>query len=179
MWSELAKGVDPLPKSAVSKELRELSQIEPVIPGSPLLRIAFLAHQESVDDRRLKSLSSLATHVAYLDLGRTVVTNDGMKSLARMKRLTHLDLRSTSVSDSGVKRVSSLPELRSLNLYDTDVTDESLSEIAKLPKLETVYLFGSKVTAKGVDELQRMRPKLRIQWRRDFPGPLPIPNEDD
>ena len=71
-----------------------------------------------------------------------------------------------------------LAELRSLNLYDTGVTDQGLEQLAKHPKLETLYVWNTKVTREGVAALERPRPELRVQWRRDLPDPIPEPIED-
>lgn len=176
LWKRLGEGVKPV--SQIAPELAAIAQVEPVFPGSPLVRVAFLSYQDEVTDDALRHVETVRANVAHLDLSRTRVTDAGVKKLVGASRLTHLDLHSTVITDRCVKALGELSELRSLNLHDTAVTDQALEQLAGLANLETLYVWKTKVTREGVAALERAKPGLRVQWRRDLPDPVPEPIED-
>jgi len=169
VWRELGAKRKPLPDAAISKRLKEKARIEPVITGSPLLRLSFQSHESEVDDVLLEALGPLRSHVAHVNLARTNITDTSLDHFMGATSLTHLDLRSTRVSDAGVKALASLSELRSLNLYGTQVTDESLAALGKLPKLRDLYLWKSRATSEGVAAFRRKHPKLRVRFEPGIP----------
>jgi len=169
IWRQLGGELQPLADKVVTKPLRKVAIIEPVFSESPLLRVSFLSHEAEIDDRLLKLLAPLRTHLAHLNLARTEITDGGLDVLKGATALTHLDLRSTKIGTAGVKALAGLTELRSLNLYGTQVTDEALATLQELPKLTDVYLWKSKVTRAGVAELQRKKPELRVRWEPGIP----------
>ncbi len=77
--------------------------------------------------------------ITYLVLGRTKITDVGLKEVAKLRQLTLLDLTGTQITDAGLK------------------------EVAKLQKLKELDLTNAKtVTKEGVAELQKALPKCRI-----------------
>jgi internalin A len=87
----------------------------------------------------MATLPAPETHFS-LDFTRTGVTDDWLKELAKLKKLTSLDLRETQVTNAGLKELATLEFLTSLNLSGTKVTDEGLRQLAPLRNLNCVIL---------------------------------------
>lgn len=173
VYAELSKGLKPALTQAVQRVAGAKCQIESVVPQSPLLRVAFVSNEASVNDRDLRGLAPLAGHIAHLGLGKTKVTDRGMSEVGRMKRLARLDLNRTAVTDEGLAALAGLTELRVLNLHSTAVTDAGLKSLGQLRNLERVYLWNSKVTAGGVAGLQKLLPRTKISFTLTLPEPAP------
>jgi len=153
------------------------ARVEPVVPGSALLRVDFLSRESSVDGKTLAALSGLSNNLAILQLARTSIDDAALEHLAGMQQLVRLDLARTRVTGAGLKSVVCLPELRWLNLFGSDVGDEAVELLAQLPREARLFLWGSQVSDAGVDQLRRARPDLVVQ--HDLVLPAPEPERDD
>jgi hypothetical protein len=162
MLEELGRGLPPVSAADLDRGRRAGATIEPVIPGSPLLAVSFVSRESSIGDKELAELAPLAAQITRVDLGRTKVTDAGLKALASFSKLTWLDLHETPVSDAGLAALKGLSELRSLNLFHTSVTDEGLGALVGLTTLEDVYLRETKVTEAGIAKLEEKLTKTEI-----------------
>ncbi|MCA8958144.1 MAG: hypothetical protein KDC87_18860 [Planctomycetes bacterium] len=171
--TELAKGVSPALPQAVQRAAGRKCQVVPVVPGSPLLRVAFVSNESAVGDADLDHLLPLSGHITHLGLGRTKISDRGLDAVAKMSRLTRLDLNRTAVTDQGLAKLAGLRELRYLNLHSTKVTDSGLLALGKLAKLEALYLWNSKVTDAGVQALQKLLPDTKISHKLEIDGTPP------
>ncbi len=151
------------------------AQISPAQPGSALLRIAFRGAEDDTNDDAIHALQPLRAHISHLDLGRTAITDEALRSLARMPHLWRLDLHRTAVTAAGVARLRDAAHLRRLNLWGTQVDDGVLDTLAALPALREVWLWRTAVTEDGIRALRARRPKLVVHWQLELPQP---PTED-
>ncbi|HEX9792504.1 MAG TPA: c-type cytochrome domain-containing protein [Planctomycetota bacterium] len=179
LFQQFGQGLAPLSAAVLAKAAGDTARIEPVQPGSPLLRVEFYSRESAVGDRELAALTPLRQHLAVLDLGGTKVGDAGLARLAGMTRLVRLDLHGTAVGDKGLAALAGLAELRSLNLYGTNVGDAGLDALAKLGKLESVYLWGTRVTAAGAARLQQKLPGARVVQLMLLPAPPVVRPADD
>ena len=166
---QLGSGVKPALAAAIQHAAGQTCQVVPVVPGSPLLRVAFVSNESSVQDSELASLEPLASHITYLSLAKTRITDDALASVGRMKKLTKLDLNGTEITDDGLKSLAELSELRSLNLHSTAVTDKGVQMLGQLKNLERIYLWNSRVTPEGVSMLRELLPGAKISHKMDIP----------
>ena len=167
---ESARGVAPLPARVIDEVGRdERVRIEPVLPGSPLLRVHFAGREAAVDDAVVSALRPLRDHIAHLDLARTRISDLGLDEVGRMTRLVRLDLRRTSVTDAGMSALSDLRQLRYLNLYGTAVGDRGAVSLEGLAGLRSLYLWDTQVTDDGVERLRAKLPSARIRHRMELP----------
>lgn len=171
LYGRLAKGLSPAPKEALAKLATPPFRVESVAIGNPLLRVGFPAHEKQVDDETLKQLEPIAGLVVQLDLGRTQVSDSGLKSLNSMPRLVRLDLTGTQVTSTGLRAITRLPELRSLILVRTAVDDRL--DLSGWPQLRSLYLMGSQVTDAGLQRLRDRHPKVTIRSAPNLPPPAP------
>lgn len=135
-----------------------------IAQNSDLLRIVYVRFGDSkFDDEDLTKLIPLANNIAWLDIGGSQITNDGMTHLSAFNNLERLHLENTSITDNGIENLVSLRELKYLNLYGTGISDESLATISQIKSLQTLYIWNTKVTQQGVDGLKGKSPDLNVQ----------------
>jgi len=130
--------------------------VTPISVDSPqLLAVEFIAGASRIGDAEVKQLMALAPNIVDLNLARTNVTDEGLKTVGALARLTKLNLNRTKITDEGLAHLVGLTGLDWLNLYGTEISDTGLPTIAKMRKLKAVYLWNSKVTDEGVAKLQK------------------------
>ena len=116
--------------------------------------------QEKVDDGWL----SWFDRVNGFDFSYPVFTDEGLKHLSGLTKLTHLELYNAQVSDDGLKHLSGLTNLKGLGLTNTQVSDEGLKYLSGLTNLIELYLNNTQVTDVGVKELQKALPDCMISY---------------
>jgi hypothetical protein len=79
--------------------------------------------------------------------------------------LTALDVSHSLVTDEGLTTIAKLHRLESLNLQATRVSDDGLEMITKLTRLKTLDVRNTYVTEKGVARLKSKLPDCTIRSR--------------
>lgn len=128
--------------------------VTPLAEDVPFLSVQCINVTQTFDDDALAALTPLGPQVAWLNLARTQVTDDGLDVLARMPHLTRLHLENTAVTDDGLQHLAGLEHLAYLNLYGTAVTDAGLQHLAQLPRLKNLYLWQTQVTPEAAAQLE-------------------------
>lgn len=82
--------------------------------------------------------------------GALGVTDDGLKHIEHLTKLTSLVLSQTKITDDGLRHLNKLTELTFINLRGTGLTDQGLTHIGHLPKLSFVVLEGNAITDDGL-----------------------------
>src|SRR5579864_8436510 len=77
-----------------------------------------------------------------------------LKNLKELSHMSWLDLGGSGITDAGLKELKDLPQLRSLLLSVTKVTDEGLKNLRELKQLTYLDLSGTMVTDVGLKELK-------------------------
>jgi hypothetical protein len=129
-----------------------------LLDGLPALRVLDLSRTR-ITGEGLRSASHLPV-LACLHLQNTRITNDDLARLRCFDQLITLDLSATSIGDAGLVHLAQLPNLSSLMLIETPVTDAGLKHLAEIPQLKWVFLARSKVTRSGLAEFRRSRPSV-------------------
>ena len=160
-YAKLEKEVKPLADDVLAKAKAAGAQVSPVKVESPLVRVDFLTGVSKCDDAKVAAILPLKENIVQLDLGRTIITDGALKTVAQMPRLVALDLRQTQITDAGLEALSGLKKIESLNLYGTAITDAGLKHLAKIKSLKNVYLWQSKATKPGVKQLTAAIPGLK------------------
>jgi len=123
-----------------------------VIKNWTELESVTLFRQASDDDLRdLEGLQKLK-HLCILS---SFVTDEGVKSIARLKNLDNLIIRNAHLTAACMKEIASLPKLKSLDLLGNAVTDQGLKYL-KGTNLEFLGLDSTKITDRGIDEIKDM-----------------------
>jgi hypothetical protein len=127
-------------------EKRDLAKLPD--PGQPF---GLDLGRSDVSDEGLKGLAELKS-LQSLDLGFNLsLTDEGLKELAGLKNLQSLDLGANlSLTNAALKQLAGLKNLHSLNLGITYVSDVGLKELAGLKSLQSLNLSNTQVTAAGL-----------------------------
>ena len=98
----------------------------------------------------------------YLDLGKTQVTDEGLKEFAELINWQTILLKGTIVTDAGLKELAGQRSLQKLDLSYTKVTDAGIEELAGLLSLLSLDLTNTRVTELGVMKLRKALPECHI-----------------
>ena len=83
-------------------------------------------------------------HIEELDLsGSRGITDEGLRCLAGLTRLTSLQLGGCATGDAGVEAVGLIPSLEKLGLGGTRVSDAGVAHLARCERLRMVDLSGT------------------------------------
>ncbi len=128
---------------------------------TPQLQRLDLTGNEGITDKGIASLVKLP--LERLFISRTKVTDAGMESVRKLRKLEELYCGNNAVTDQGVANLKGMPYLKVLALADSQLTDKGLATLGSLKKLEFLVLDRTKVTdagmayLKGLTGLQRLR----------------------
>jgi Planctomycete cytochrome C/Leucine Rich repeat len=161
-YTKLAAGLQPVKDEELKKLTAAGAQTAPLMPASPLLRVDFLTGVTKCTDESITALLPIKENIAHLDLARTSVTDDALKTIAQFPRITRLDLRKAKITDKGLPALAACKNLTYINLFGTEVTDAGLDALAKIKSLTDVYLYETKVTDAGVAKLKKALPKATV-----------------
>lgn len=162
-YKKLEEGLKPADSAALDQAKAAGAQVAALKVDSPaLLRADFLTGVSKCNDASVAALLPLKEHIAHLDLGRTVITDEALKTLAQFPRLASLDLRQTQITDAGLEALTGLKNLQNLNLFGTQVTDAGLKTLASIKSLKTVTLFQTKATPAGAKDLAAALPGIKV-----------------
>lgn len=154
----------PAASPAAIEALRAIAlKVEPLRAGSSLLMVEAPPAARAFDDGALATLEPLAEQIAWLDLGGTQVTDEGLtRVLPKLVNLWRLTLARTAVTDAGLAPLRSLQRLEAVNLYATSITDAGLRSLDSLPRLRAVYAWQTRVTPQGADALRQALPRVQV-----------------
>ena len=124
-------------------------------------------HFLNVSDDDLKTILS-PERIVNLSLGRTKVTDAGMKHLAPCTKLAWLDLSLTSIGDEGLAAVQDCQRLKQLFLEGTKITDASLPLIGQFNELEELDLSAVRITDDSLVSLAGLK-KLKVLYLTNSP----------
>ena len=161
-YKALEAGAKPVPDAALKAVTEAGAQVATISTTSALVRVDFLTGVSKCDDAKVATLLPMADNVAHLDLGRTIITDAALATVAKMPRLARLDLRQTKITDKGLESLTALKKLQVLNLYGTEVTDAGVQSLASIKSLKQVFLWQSKATEAGAKKLQAALPGATV-----------------
>jgi hypothetical protein len=117
--------------------------------------------KEIITDAGLKDVAKLK-NLKSLDLGGTRITDLGLKDVAKLQKLEDLDLSSTKITTAGLREVAKLKNLTSLDLmHNLRINDASMKEVAKMQQLTSLTFGYTRVTNRGLDEVAKLK---RLTW---------------
>ncbi|RDX79075.1 F-box/LRR-repeat protein 14, partial [Mucuna pruriens] len=107
---------------------------------------------ESIHDSNFVCSGTLAS-LAFLNLNRCGLSDDGFEKISDLTNLEYLNLDSCRISDDGLTNLTGLTLLKSLVLSDTEIGNSGLRYISGLNKLEDLNLSFTTVTDNGLKRL--------------------------
>jgi hypothetical protein len=123
--------------------------------------------------RRLDNANVAATALEHLAafpklrvllVKETQATDDGLRTVGQLKRLTHLYMWDASqVTDAGIAHLAGLANLRKIHIGHSQIGDESLKVLAALAQLDDMSLQGNRFSDRGLAYLKDCD-NLRELW---------------
>ena len=110
------------------------------------------------NDESLQYICHL-TGLKTLILEQTDITNEGLKSLAKLPSLIRLRFSSEMLDDSGLANIAEIKSLKGLRFYSNKVTNKGISYLAKLSLLEEFFPDTSNIDADCLVHISKM-PRL-------------------
>ena len=109
------------------------------------------------------------THMRWLDLDRSQVTDAGLSHLRDMNEMQVLRLsgwgvlqsESQGISNAGLVHIRGMAEMRELWLSRTKVTDAGLEHLRGMTEMRELWLSGTQVTDAGLEHLRGM---AELRW---------------
>jgi uncharacterized membrane protein len=135
--------------------------ILPVGNESNYLSVSFV-NARTVTDADLQLLVPLKKQLLWLNLGRTKITDEGLKVIGQLPALRQLHFDHTSIGDEGLKHLMTLTELSYLNLVGTKITDAGLAHLSSLKKLKKVFVYQTEVTQTGLQDFATKLPEALV-----------------
>jgi hypothetical protein len=161
-YQKLEDGTQPVEQAKLDAAKEAGAQVSAIKVNGTLLRVDFLTGVSKCNDEKVTLLLPLKDNIAQLDLGRTLITDAALKTVAQLPRLASLDLRQTQVTDEGLAALKSLKNLQNINLFGTSITDAGIKHLASISSLKTVTLYQTQVTAAGAQELTTAIPGIKV-----------------
>ncbi len=154
--------VDPAVKAVVDKVNASGASLLPIAADGKEYRFTALNVAKEFNDGGLAPLVPLGDKIVSLDVAKTKITDEGLKTIGSLKGLRELHLEGTAVTDAGLGHLQGLAALEYLNLYNTKITDAGVAKLAGLGKLKALYLWQTGVTKAGVAQLKGKLPNAHI-----------------
>ena len=158
----LGQSVLAVDKKPSTKEVLDIRDEQPIPSGPEYAKII-----EAAIRVELKKLTGELTEadlekVTSLNLNNTIMLDEGLKELPKLKKLRYLRLFGTLITDAGLKELTKRQQLTAIDLGLTQITDAGLKELPKLKNLRSLNLNDTKVTRAGMAELRKALPNCKI-----------------
>ena len=153
--------VSPGDQKAIAALKRRGIIVLPVAAESNYLSVNFV-NARSVSPEDISLLSLLKEQIIWLNLSRTSISDENIKSIAELSSLRRLNLEHTAISDLGVQSLLPLPNLIYLNVIGTKVTDGGIAHLSAAKKLKKLFIYQTSITRAGFEKLHTVSPELEI-----------------
>jgi hypothetical protein len=128
--------------------------------GAPVDLVWFPPKTNDAELARLVGHAARLPGLKMIDLGRTAVTDGGLKELARLPNLESVYLDNTPVTDAGVKSLANIERLAWLDVTGTKVTAQSTDTLARCKALHHLFLGAVNLKTEDVARIATLD-KLR------------------
>jgi len=135
--------------------------VVPVGSESNYISVSFVNARSTVDTD-LEMLLPLREQLLWLNVGRTQITDEGLRVIAQLTTLSKLNLEYTGISDAGLVNLLPLKKLASLNLVGTKSGDEGTAQLSQMSNLKKIFVYQTQVTPAGVERVLTKSPALSI-----------------
>lgn len=131
----------------------------------PKLKALGLQRCNLVTDAGLKHLESVP-NLERLYLLYTLIGNDGMEHVAKLKKLRVLDLRGSKVSNAGLEKLRDHPSLVDIKLRASSIDDEALPFLASMKKLRSIEAEDTTIVGTELGQLAVLTDLQKLNlWR--------------
>jgi hypothetical protein len=117
-----------------------------------------------LNDVQVQKISILDSHLVWLNLANTRITNKSIATLSSCKNILKLNVAYTSLNDDAISLLNQFTKLNYLNIVGTSVSDNGLAKLNLSNSLKTLYCWNTKITQSGVDQFKKRYPNIQINF---------------
>jgi Leucine-rich repeat (LRR) protein len=158
-FEALIAGGSPEKEKAAAETIESLNFM--VIREGQDKQVTSISSQGKTIDKKVFEVLPDLFRIGTVNVTDTDITDEQLKSVGKLRKLTSLLLGGTAVTDAGLANLRNLGELESLHLQNTKITDAGLAHLVALPKLTILDISGTKVTDAGMKELAKCQ---KLNW---------------
>lgn len=161
IWNTLSEEEREARIAAVQTEAERLNiSVMPVSAEDSRLRVNVLNGADGFGDEQIAMFEPVAERIVWLNLAKSQITDEGLKTVGKMIGLEKLHLENTPITDAGIAHLSALSRLEYLNLYDTKVTNQIFDTMKKMSSLRKVYVWQTDVDP---EEARRFEESVNLE----------------
>jgi uncharacterized membrane protein/mono/diheme cytochrome c family protein len=117
-----------------------------------------------LNDLQLQKITILDSHLVWLNLANTKITNKGFANLSSCKNVIKLNVAYTSLNDDAISLLNQFTKLSYLNIVGTSITDNGLAKLNLSNNFKSLYCWNTKITQGGVDQFRKRYPNIQINF---------------
>jgi len=148
---------------AIRKLLRDGFSVNQLTGNQNLYEVKLTPRAGTTPD--YSNLLELKQQLVWLQLPACGISDEQLKTIAKLPNLYKLNLSRNPISDTGVNFIVSLPRLKVLNLYGTNITDAGVQALASMPSLQKLYVWETRVDTLKMDGFRSPRKDLDIVYK--------------
>lgn len=159
----------PLPatNSLDSNQINELKKvgliIAPIAKGVGYVELSAM-NTPLLNDLQAQQISVLDSHLVWLNLANSKITNKTLIALSKCKNLLKINLAYTSINDEAIYLLNQFTKLNYLNIVGTSITDNGLVKLNPTQNMKSIYCWNTKITQSGVDQFKKRYPNIQINY---------------
>lgn len=117
-----------------------------------------------LNDLETQKISILDSHLVWVNLANTKITNKGIANLSSCKNIIKLNVAYTLLDDEAIILLNQFTKLSYLNIVGTSITDNGLAKLNPSNNFKSLYCWNTKVTQSGVDNFKKQYPNIQIYF---------------
>ncbi len=150
-----------------SNKINSLKQlgliVHPIAKGVGYLDLSAM-NAPLLNDVQVQKISILDSHLVWLNLANTRITNNSIATLSSCKNILKLNVAYTSLNDDAIILLNQFTKMNYLNIVGTSVSDNGLAKLNLSNSLKTLYCWNTKITQSGVDQFKKRYPNIQINF---------------
>ena len=158
-----------LPQTSLvdSNKINTLKQlgliVQPIAKGIGYVDLSAM-NAALLNDVQAQKISILDSHLVWLNLANTKITNKGIANLSSCKNVIKLNVAYTSLNDDAIGLLNQFTKLSYLNIVGTSITDNGLAKLNLSNNFKSLYCWNTKITQGGVDQFRKRYPNIQINF---------------
>jgi hypothetical protein len=149
----------PAPVSLIQKLSSPFCSVFPLSQNSPALQADFFV-REKFDKKKLDELLKVKEQLLVLNLGNMPADDADMKTINQFTNLEKLILNNSLITNQGLNEIRKLKNLRSLSLAGTKIDKNAAQSFSQFDSLKEVFIWNTNISASDAEELQKQNKKI-------------------
>ena len=137
--------------------------VQPIAKGIGYVDLSAM-NAALLNDVQAQKISILDSHLVWLNLANTKITNKGIANLSSCKNVIKLNVAYTSLNDDAIGLLNQFTKLSYLNIVGTSITDNGLAKLNLSNNFKSLYCWNTKITQGGVDQFRKRYPNIQINF---------------